>query len=55
MELIGKLTSNDTKNIGMLPSASKGVYVKISDQHIHIFNNKDRLNGLKGSIKMKNR
>ena len=55
MELIGKLTSNDTKNIGMLPSASKGVYVKFSDQCIHIFNNKDRLNGLKGSTKMQER
>ena len=36
MELIGKLESNDTKNIGMLPSDSKDVYIKFADQCIHI-------------------
>ena len=52
MELIGKLESNDTKTIGMLPSASKYVSIKISDQCLHIINHKERLNGLKGSAKM---
>ena len=52
MELIGKLASNDTSKIGMLPSASKDVSVQFADQCIHILNNKDRLNGLKGSTKI---
>ena len=54
MELIGKLASNNTSNIGMLPSASKDISVKLSYQCINIINNKERLNGLKGSTKMKN-
>ena len=53
MEIIGKLACNDTSNIGMLTSASKYVSVKISYQCIHIINNKEILNGLKGSTKMK--
>ena len=32
MELIGKLASNNTTNIGMLPSASKDVSIKFADQ-----------------------
>ena len=52
MKLIGKLASNDTSKIGMLPSASKDISVQFADQCIHILNNKDRLNGLKGSTKM---
>ena len=48
MELIGKLSSNDTSEIGILPSASKDVSIKFSDQCIHIINNKESLNGLKG-------
>ena len=52
MELIGKLVSNETKNSGMLPSASKDVFVKFVDQCLHIFNNKEILNGLKGITKM---
>ena len=55
MELIVKLESNDTSNIGMLPSDSKDVYIKFSDQFIHILNNKERLNELKGSTKIQNR
>ena len=46
MELIGKLSSNDTSNIGMIPSASNDVIVKFADKCIHIICNKDRLNGL---------
>ena len=30
MELLGKLASNDTSNIGMLCSASKDVYINFS-------------------------
>ena len=55
MELIGKLASNNTSKIGMLPSASKYVSIKLSDQCIQNINNKDKLNGLKGNPKMKNR
>ena len=40
MELIGKLGSNDTKKIGMLPSASKDVSIQFSDQCLQIINNK---------------
>ena len=41
MELIGKLSSNDTSKIGMLHSASKYVSIKFSDQCLHILNNKE--------------
>ena len=44
MELMGKLASNDTTNIGMLPSASKYVPHKIADQCLHIINNKEIFN-----------
>ena len=47
MELIGKLSSNHTSKIGMLPNPSKYVFIKISEQCLHILDNKDRLNGLK--------
>ena len=53
MEPIGKLSSNDTSKILMLPSASKDVSVKFPYQCIHILNNKERLNVLKGNTKMK--
>ena len=53
MKHIGKLASNDTSNIGIIPSASKYFSIKSSDQCIHILNNKDRLNGLKDSTKFK--
>ena len=51
MEPIGKLVSNYTTNIGMLPSASKYFSVKFVDQCLHILNNIERLNGLKGITK----
>ena len=53
MELIGILESNDTTKIGMLPSASKYVSNKFSDQCLHILNNTERLNGIKGRKKTK--
>ena len=37
VEIIGKLASNDTSNIGFLPSASKDVSVTFLDQFIRIF------------------
>ena len=40
MELMGKLESNNTTNIGMLPSASKYVSINFSDQCLNILNNK---------------
>ena len=43
MELIRKLSSNDTKRIGMLHSASKYVSIKFSDQCLHILNNKEKM------------
>ena len=49
---MGKLTSNNTTNIGMLPCASKYVSIKFSYQCLHILNNKEILNGLKGSTKI---
>ena len=52
MEPIGKLSSNNASQSGMLPSASKYILIKFSDKCIHILINKDRLNGLKGSTKM---
>ena len=47
MEIIGKLSSNDISDIGIIPSASKEVSAKFADQRIKIINNKERLNGLK--------
>ena len=55
MEFIGKFGGNDTSKIGMLPSASKDVFINFSDQYIHIINNKEILNGLKGSTKIQKR
>ena len=52
MEIIGKLASNNTSNIGIIPSAPKDVSVKFVDQWIHILYNKDRLNELKCSTKI---
>ena len=52
MEPLGKLGSKHTTNIGMLPSTSKYVTIKFSDQCLHIINNKDRLNGIKCSTKI---
>ena len=47
-ELIGAWESIDTSNIEILPSASKHISIKLVDQCIHILNNKERLNSLKG-------
>ena len=55
MELIGKLGIKDTTKIGILPSASKYVSIKFVDQCLHIINNKEILNGLKGSKRIQNR
>ena len=55
MELIGKLGSNDTSKIGILTSAPKDVSIKFAYQCIHIINNEEILNGLKGITKMQNR
>ena len=54
MEHLGKLAINNTSRIGMIPSASKYVWTKFADQCLHIINNRDRLNVLKGSTKMQN-
>ena len=40
MEIIGKLGSNYTTNIGLLPSASKDVSVKFAYQCLHILNSR---------------
>ena len=55
MELIGKLGSNDTTSIGMIPNASKDVSKTFVDQCLHILNNKESLNGLKRITKIQNR
>ena len=44
MRLLGKLASNDTSKIGILPSASKDTSVIFPDQFIHILYYKERLN-----------
>ena len=54
MEIIGKLASNDTSNIGIVSSDSKYVFIKSADKCIPNFNNKGRLNGIKGRITMQN-
>ena len=53
MELIGKLESKNTSNIGILTSDSKYTSIKFTDQCIHILNNKENLNELKGRKKFK--
>ena len=55
MEPIGKLGFNDTSNILMLPIASKFISIIFSDRCIHILNNKEMLNRLICSTKMKKR
>ena len=52
MELIGKFASNDTPNIEMTPSDSKEVSIKFEDQYVHIINNQERLNVIKGITKI---
>ena len=55
MELMGKLETKDTTYIGMLSSASKCISVNFLDQCLYILNNKEILNGLKGSTKIQKR
>ena len=55
MELIGKLASNDTLNIGIRTSALKDVPIKFVDQCIHILKNKEILIVLKGSTEIQKR
>ena len=52
VELISKLASNYTTNIGMIHSASKDISIKSVYQYLYILNNKERLNGTKGNTKM---
>ena len=52
MDLLGKLEINYTSNIGILPSSSKDISVKIPEKCLHILTNNDHLNGLKSSTKM---
>ena len=54
MELFGKLVSNNNTNIGIIPIASKDVFVKFADKFPHILKNKETLNGLKCSTKIQN-
>ena len=55
MEPMGKLSSNYTTNIGMIPSASKYVSINFSAQCLYIINNKERFNVLKSSTKTQER
>ena len=52
MEIIGKLASNDTSKIGILPSTSKYVSMNFEDQCIKIIKTKEILNGIKDSTKI---
>ena len=55
MEIIGKLVSKNTTNIGMIHSALNYFSIKFVDQCIHILNNKEIMNGPKGRTKMQKR
>ena len=55
MKIIGELASNDTSKIGMIPGASKDVFIIFADQNIYILNNKEKLNRIKVSTKMQKR
>ena len=55
MELIGKLASNDTSMIGIIPSSSKDVSIKFEDQCIQNIKNKEKLNGIEGNTKIQKR
>ena len=54
MGIIGELGSNNTTKIGMIPSALKYDSIKYAYQCLHILNDKEILNGLKCSTKLKN-
>ena len=47
-----KLTSHDTFNIGILPSASKVVSINSAEQFLKIITNNDQFSGLKVSTKI---
>ena len=49
MELVVKLASNNSTNFEVILSASKDVSFKSVDQCLHILNNKEIFNGLKGT------
>ena len=51
-EIIGKLVSNITSNIKILPSALKYVSIECADQCIQIVINKETLNVIKGVTKI---
>ena len=53
IELINKLGSKNTTNIGILTSDSKDVSIKFADQCLLNLNNKEILIGIKGITKMK--
>ena len=55
MELQGKLASNYTSKVTMLPNVLNNDFIKFKEQYLHILTNNDRLNGIKGSTKMKKR
>ena len=55
MELPGKLESNNTPKIGILPSAYRQFQNKLAEQCLHIIANNNNLNGLKGIPKMQKR
>ena len=55
MEPIDKLESKNTSKIGIIPCAWKYAYVKFAYQCEHMINNKERLNGFKGSTKIQKR
>ena len=52
---LGKLGSNVTSNIGIIPSVSKDVSVNFSEECSHVLTNNYRLNRLKGNTKIQNR
>ena len=55
MEVIDKLGSNDTTNIGMLPSALKDVSVKFTDKCVHILDDKVKIKYTQRWQKIQNR
>ena len=54
MEILGKLASNYTSKIKILPSVSKDISIRFAEQCLRIINHNYQLNGLKGSTKIQN-
>ena len=52
MELLGKLSSNDTSNIAILSIEPKRDSIKTPKQYLQIITGNYWVNGLKGSTKM---